>query len=67
MVKQCIEAVEQVNRKRNKWKRDLCFVLLFKEEIFSIIWNGDVFRILCSKKVHVQYLVKKRRQLEVKA
>lgn len=41
MVKQCIEAVEQVNRKRNKWKRDLCFVLLFKEEIFSIIWNGD--------------------------
>lgn len=53
MVKQCIEAVEQVNRKRNKWKRDLCFVLFFKEEIFSIIWNGDVFRILCSKKVHV--------------
>ena len=44
MVKQCIEAVEQVNRKRNKWKRDLCFVLLFNEEIFSIIWNGDVFK-----------------------
>lgn len=43
MVKQCIEAVEQVNRKRNKWKRDLCFVLLFKEEIFSII-----FSIICT-------------------
>lgn len=67
MVKQCIEAVEQVNRKKKQMEKGSLFVLLFKEEIFSIIWNGDVFRILCSKKVHVQYLVKKRRQLEVKS
>ena len=64
MVKQCIEAVEQVNRKRNKWKRNLYFVLFFKEEIFRIIWNSDVLRILCSKKVHVQYLVKKEGNLK---
>ena len=37
MVKQCIEAVEQVNRKKKQMEKGSLFVLLFKEEIFSII------------------------------
>ena len=40
------------------------FCSFFKEEIFRIIWSGDVFRILCSKEVHVQYLVKKEGNLK---